>query len=405
MSLKVIFDVSVIAESYQSPTGLGRVTDELLKRLVQEEDLQLLYSLYPPQEKRIQNSDAEQYFKANSINVDPLNTRTRIPFLPLRKEKPIKKLYRKFGIYDYRIKDLPISTKPAIFHTPFYPIPKNIQERKDLKKVITIHDLIAILHPEVNSQKALLEEIIESGRKDSYFICVSENTRRDLLNYAPDISADRVFVSLLAADKQKFYVCKDEEKFWQMQVRYHLPKRYFLALSTLEPRKNIPHLIKCFVKLVTENKIEDLSLVLAGKKGWDYDEIFKEYENCEDLKSRIIFTGFISDHDLASVYSNAEAFFYLSLYEGFGLPPLEAIQCGVPTIASDNSSLPEVVGKAGILLNPKDGESLVSTMLQFYSDEELRKQYSEKALEQAAKFTWEKTIEEHKSIYKKIAST
>ncbi len=404
MSLKIIFDVSIIAESHQNPTGLARVADELLKRLSNSEDIILFYSLYPPIESRVQTKYVEKYVH-KLYKTEAANIRTRIPFLPFRKEKPIKRLYRKYGISDYRNIDLPILDEGQIFHTPFYPITKNIQEKSHLKKVITIHDLIPIILPEVNNQKMLLEEIIDSGRKDAYYICVSENTKKDLLNYAPDISPERVFVSLLAADQAKFYKCFDQQKFKLIQSQYQLPQRYFLSVSTLEPRKNIPHLIKCFVKLITENNIQDLSLVLVGRKGWDYDEIFKEYKNSDALKSRIIFTSFIPDEDLAAVYSNAEAFFYLSLYEGFGLPPLEAMQCGVPTIASDTSSLPEVVGKAGILLNPKDEVSLVSTMLQLYQDEELRKEYSRKSLEQAAKFSWDKTVEQYKSIYKKILTT
>ena len=144
---------------------------------------------------------------------------------------------------------------------------------------------------------------------------------------------------------------------------------------------------------------------MVGTKGWMYDEIFKEYENANELKSKIIITGRVPDEDLATIYSNAHSFYYMSLYEGFGLPPLEAMQCGIATVTSNTSSLPEVVGDAGIMLEPNDSESLCNTMWKLYSDESLRKEYCLKGIEQSKLFSWEKCAIEHINIYSKINNT
>ena len=154
--------------------------------------------------------------------------------------------------------------------------------------------------------------------------------------------------------------------------------------------------------MITEKKVDDLSLVLVGKKGWDFEKIFQEYENAKELKSRIIITGRIPDDDLACIYSNANSFYYMSFYEGFGLPPLEAMQCGLPSVVSNTSSLPEVVGDAGILLDPKDQLALTQNMWKLYSDENYRSEMSLKSIEQSKKFSWEATVQQHVDIYRQI---
>lgn len=141
-----------------------------------------------------------------------------------------------------------------------------------------------------------------------------------------------------------------------------------------------------------------------GAKGWDYDKIFNEYNNAQELKDKIIITGRVPDEDLASLYSHAHSFYYMSFYEGFGLPPLEAMQCGVATVTSNTSSLPEVVGDAGIMLSPDDDDALSQTMLNLYANENLRREYSEKGLKRSKLFSWKKSADELAVIYKKISN-
>lgn len=405
MKIKIVFEIGLIGDLHRSQAGLYRVADELLKRFSKNNELDLRYSLYAHSSSKTNTKDIEAILKEKGSILKGVNTRKRRTFLPFRKEKLFKFIYKKFGITDYKIVDKHELKEAQIYHSPYFPIPTNLKKYTALKKVITVHDLIPFLFPHLNSDKNLMEEIFESIGSDGFVICVSQNTKNDLLKLVPQINPAHVYVSLLAASVEKFFVCEDQEKLKKLQLNYNLPERYFLGLSTLEPRKNIDHVIKSFVKTITENNIEDLGLVLVGSKGWDYGNIFKAYENSEKLKSKIIFTGRIPDDELATIYSNAEAFFYMSFYEGFGLPVLEAMQCGVPVVVADNSSLPEVVGDSGILLDAKDEFGLSKTMLDLYQNEALRRELSEKSLKRAKNFSWEKTVDRHLTIYKHILNS
>ena len=144
-----------------------------------------------------------------------------------------------------------------------------------------------------------------------------------------------------------------------------------------------------------------LNLVLVGTKGWDFDRIFKEIEGAKELSGRIITTGFVPDGDLAPLYSAAMMFVYPSLYEGFGLPPLEAMQCGVPVVTSNTSSLPEVVGDAGIMVSPKDGEALSQAMLDLYRDGKKRTALSAQGLLRSKLFSWKKCADQTVEAYRR----
>lgn len=403
MEIKLIFDIEVLGHAYKdNQTGIFRVAYELFTRFVNNKKIELLYSNFNFNNDKKNNQKVEYFLSDHNFGIKNVNTCTRVKFLPLRKEKPIKKIYNSFGIYDYKISYTQEVINAQIYHSLYYPVQQSLENFPNLKKVVTVHDLIPILFPEYNANTKLLDSVVKSIGKDNYAICVSENTRKDLLNYAPYLDPNKVFVSRLAASPEIFYPSKDVERNLEIKRKYDLPDKYILSLSTLEPRKNIDHLIRVFVKALNQYNIEDLHLVLVGAKGWQYDKIFEEYENSKELKDKIIITGRIPDEELAPIYSNANAFYYMSLYEGFGLPPLEAMQCGVATVTSNNSSLPEVVGDAGIMLDAKDEEALAETIWKLYSDEEFRVNYAEKALARSKEFSWEKAVNEHIEIYSKI---
>jgi glycosyltransferase involved in cell wall biosynthesis len=151
---------------------------------------------------------------------------------------------------------------------------------------------------------------------------------------------------------------------------------------------------------VREQSLHELRLVLVGAKGWDYDRIFEVIESFDIPRSYIILTGYVADEDLAALYSGALAFIYLSLYEGFGLPPLEAMQCGVPVITSNTSSLPEVVGDAGIMVDPRDENAICQSIFDVYRDQSLRDQMSRRSIERAQLFSWDRTVHETIAAYK-----
>lgn len=290
-----------------------------------------------------------------------------------------------------------------IYHSPFQAIPPYIDEIKHLQTFLTVHDLIPILYPEwfpVIGQENFTNQAISSLTHSSWVQCVSQSTKNDLCNHLNHLDPDRVFVTYLAAS-DRFYPCPDADQFNSIRAKYGIPDApYILSLSTLEPRKNISHALRCFFQLIQQENIPDLNFVLAGGKGWKYDSIFSELSDNPKLKQRVILTGYIADEDLASLYTNALAFIYISLYEGFGLPPLEAMKCGTPVITSNTSSLPEVVGDAGIMVNPTDVDALCESMAAVYQRASFREQLSLKSIEQSKQFSWERCTQETISAYK-----
>ena len=146
---------------------------------------------------------------------------------------------------------------------------------------------------------------------------------------------------------------------------YHLPAKYILYVGTLERRKNLTTLVRAFAQARRMASLEH-TLVLVGQRGWLYEDVFRTVEEL-GLRDRVLFLGYVPDEDMATLYSHADLFAYLSLYEGFGLPPLEAMACGAPVLVSNVSSLPEVVGDAGVLVNPRDVPAIASELVRILS--------------------------------------
>lgn len=238
----------------------------------------------------------------------------------------------------------------------------------------------------------MIKNVIDSIDSETWVLSISQATKDDLCSYRKDIDPARVVVTPLAASEM-FYPNHDPEEQQRVRRKYNIPNgHYILSLSTLEPRKNIDHTIRCFAKLIQQEHIPDLSLVLVGTKGWNYDKIFDEVLSTPELKDHVIVTGYADDMDLSAIYSGALAFVYPSFYEGFGLPPLEAMQCGVPVITSNTSSLPEVIGDAGIMVSPTDADGLCHAMLTICRDDSLRQSLSAKALQRAGQFSWDSCL-------------
>lgn len=404
MPVRLMYDVSVIgaAMTYEtSKTGVYRVVIELLRELGKHEevDIQLSNTALPQflnTTKKFLKKEEYPYLLSNKL-------RYPLPHHVLGRGKRIlKKIYDILGIdSDSIIYDEELYANADVFHSPFYKIPDELKGYKNLSRCITIHDLIPILYSDIHHKKGEMEESLLSIG-DDYVICVSESTKNDLLNYDQSLNPDKIFVSYPAADQNTFYPCNNKDKFKKLKEKYGIPDNYILSLCTLEPRKNLARLIRCFHDFITENKIDDLSLVLVGSKGWQFDDIFHEINHSEKLRNKIIVTGYVPDNDLSTIYSNAQSFYYISLYEGFGLPPLEAMQCGVATVTSNRSSLPEVAGDAAILVDPTDEDQICDVMYKLYNQSELRKLYQRKGKLRATKFSWTKTAQEHVNIYREI---
>jgi glycosyltransferase involved in cell wall biosynthesis len=269
------------------------------------------------------------------------------------------------------------------------------------RTVVTVHDLSTLLFPQFHlcSTVELHEKKIRFVRQQAdVVIAVSENTRRDVIEHL-GVPPDRVHVVYEAADAQ-FHPIEDTGTVATVVHRYGLtPNNYVLTVGTLEPRKNQTRLVEAFHLLRQGRAVTNLKLVLAGRKGWLYDDLFRRVEEL-GLTKDVVFTGVVPDKDLPALMNGALMFVYPSLYEGFGLPVLEAMACGVPVITSNLSSLPEIAGNATLLVDPYDVEGLAETMRHLIENEAARATLCSKGLSQAARFSWEEAAKQTIRIYK-----
>jgi glycosyltransferase involved in cell wall biosynthesis len=285
-----------------------------------------------------------------------------------------------------------------IYFSPYHPIPNYIN-KKFTKRFITIYDLIPIKFPEFfeNKSRHLIHDVIDSIHKNDGVFCISESTKKDLLEYRLDLSSEKVLVTYLAAS-QLFYRVEDKSHIKSICDKYNIPNDYILSVCTLEPRKNIVSVIKAFSHLLSSISNRKIYLVLVGTKGWDFNSIFEQISTNPEIQNRVIVTGYVKDSDLAPLYSGAICFVYPSLYEGFGLPPLESMQCATPVITSNNSSLPEVVGNAGLLVEAKDFQAIANSLEKLIEDKPFRESLSEKSLLRAKEFSWDKCKQQMKDF-------
>jgi glycosyltransferase involved in cell wall biosynthesis len=175
----------------------------------------------------------------------------------------------------------------------------------------------------------------------------------------------------------------------EVRARYGIVGCYLLYVGTLQPRKNLDRVIEAFARLAGTPAFTDVKLVLAGKRGWLYDDLFAQVKRL-GLTGRVIFPGYVADEHLLALLSGAQAFVFPSLYEGFGIPVLEAGACGVPVITSNTSSLPEVAGDAALLVDPHDVDAIAEAMYRLVTDDALRAELARRGLENVKRFSWEK---------------
>lgn len=262
--------------------------------------------------------------------------------------------------------------------------------------VVTVHDLSFLFYP--HSFRSLRRSYLRvfarmSVRRARRVIAVSESTKHDLVKIY-GISPAKIDVVHNGVDASFQPLPADQVDAFRQQRG--LPDRFVLFVGTLEPRKNIVGLIEAYARLPKERP----PLVLVGGKGWFYDEIFCRVEALE-LTDEVHFAGFVPAEDLPLWYNAADLFVYPSMYEGFGLPPLEAMACGTAVITSTASSLPEVVGKAGQLVDPTDTDALATAMEQVLGDRDLQQQMRAAGLVQAGGFSWDKAARQTVDSYRR----
>jgi glycosyltransferase involved in cell wall biosynthesis len=281
-----------------------------------------------------------------------------------------------------------------VLHSPDF-IPPH---RPSCRSVITVHDLAFLLYPHFLTKESAryYGHIDQAVRWTDHIISVSESTKRDTIQHL-GVPEDKITVVYEAANPI-FQPVDREIAREHVRNRHGIDGPYILFVSTIEPRKNVPTLLRAVWQLMECYK-EDVRLVLAGGKGWLFEDAFAVVDELE-LNGRVHFVGRVPSEDLLYLYNAAEMLAHPAFYEGFGLPPLEAMACGLPAIVSNVASLPEVVGDAGLLIDPHDVDELTVAMWRVLNDDELRWEMRDKGLRQADFFSWERAARETMEIYR-----
>jgi glycosyltransferase involved in cell wall biosynthesis len=268
--------------------------------------------------------------------------------------------------------------------------------------VVTIHDLIPLILPAYHGSplvRLYTRLVAAAARKVKAIITVSQASKRDIMRYL-HIPPEQIYVTYEAAG-EAFQPVEDEAQLTAIRQKYALPERYLLYLGGFDQRKNLPTLLRAFALLANKQQTR---LVIAGQLPERNTPLFPDPRRLVgelEMEERVVFTGWVPEEDKPALYSGAMVFVFPSLYEGFGLPVVEAMACGTPVVVSNCSSLPEVVGEGGLLVEPTDVEALTEAMELLLSDDALRAELGQKALAQAAKFSWKQTALETLAVYQK----
>jgi glycosyltransferase involved in cell wall biosynthesis len=289
--------------------------------------------------------------------------------------------------------------KIDLLHSPHYTMPLS----SPVPTVVTYHDMIFFIHPEKHTlaKRYFFPWMMRhSSKKAEKIITVSENTRDDAIRHL-NIPPDKI-VAIHLGYQDIFRQINDQALLDNVRQQYKLPDQFIFYAGAFEPRKNIPLLLSVYERLVQQQP--DLFLVLTGGTGWDNEETLA-LMNSMHSKDQVIRLGHVPYTDLPSIYNLADVFVYPSLYEGFGLPPLEGMACGTPVITTNISSMPEVVGDAGLLVPPNDEAALLQAIQQVLDDPVLRQRLQIAGPKRAANFTWERTAQKTLTIYEEVLSS
>ncbi|MGD2165604.1 MAG: glycosyltransferase family 1 protein [Anaerolineae bacterium] len=267
---------------------------------------------------------------------------------------------------------------------------------RGIPTVLTVHDLIFRHLPE--HHKLLNRWYLNWAlplycRRATHIIAISECTREDLIE-AYELTPGKISVIGEAADPR--FKPQSADRVAAVRRRYGLPERYLLFVGTIEPRKNLTRLLHAFEVLRQEGLVD--GLVLVGKRGWLYDDFFAELER-SPARGAVILPGYVPDEDLPAVYAGARALAFPSLYEGFGLPVLEAMASGTPVTCSGTSSLPEVAGDAAITFDPTSEEGIVHALRRLLGDPDLQQELAQRGLRRAGQFSWDRVASHTEAVY------
>ena len=276
---------------------------------------------------------------------------------------------------------------------PFCPCPS----------VVSIHDLSFEHLPQTfnrRSRTQLRLTVRHSAKRAARILTLSEHTRQDLME-TYGIGAKRITAIPIAAPPH-FAPVEDNRELQRVRHIYGIDGDYFLSVGSIQPRKNLARLVRAYASLRgADTAVKLPKLVLVGKCAWLYDETLRALEE-SGVKEAVVLTGYVPDKDLPALYSGALCFVYPSYFEGFGLPPLEAMKCGTPVIVANRTSLPEVVGDAGLTVDPFDVDAIANAIKRLLHDSDLRRELSAKGQKRAAGFDWRETARKTLKVYEEV---
>lgn len=328
-----------------------------------------------------------------SADLSRLNFKCKInPFIP-------------YGVYKRIWRFLPFTynflfnSNADIYHFFNFIVPPRIKG----KVIVTVHDMVYKAYPETMSDKnfkLLDRELKRSLDRADKIVTVSEFSKMEISNLI-NIPSSKIDVVYNGVDEIYYNNDFDENQQEKIRTKYGLPPKYMLYLGTIEPRKNIGRIIEAYYNYVRETR-DDVYLVIAGKIGWKCDEVFQKIRDYR-LEKRIILTGYVEEDDKPLIYKMSSLFIFPSLYEGFGMPVLEAMAAGVPVITSKTSALPEVAGDAAMPVDPLDVGQIAEYIKIVFRDDALRNDMIKRGIRQSMKFSWEKSAEKLLSIYEEVS--
>ena len=397
--LKLIYDVSIVVNTTNASwarSGVYFSALNLLKELAKRDDIELV--LYC---KTDDKSKASKFLK----NLLKKDFECIFEFTPSRLITALKRAIEKLPPFlskpFYKANDLrkflknkkpktsqqKTSQQNICYLSAAYDLPARFKQDESIIKYAIAYDVMPLIFPQY------YKDSVEGWRQtfkifDNYF-SISNHTKKDYLKHLPHLKEQNITTALLACDES--FKPASNEQIKAARQKYKIHSKYIFSLCTLEPRKNLIRTVKTFIDFIKKHNIDDLVFVLGGGH-WDVfiKELEKSIDDLGAYKNKILKIGYVDDADLPALYSGAEFFVYTSQYEGFGLPPLEAMSCKSAVITSDNSSLPEVVGEAGIMIPYDSDEAHIRAYEKYYFDENFKKENAKKGLERSKLFSWEK---------------
>jgi glycosyltransferase involved in cell wall biosynthesis len=319
------------------------------------------------------------------------------PYLPpqsfVHVETDISTRWKRISYEHLRMNRHFVAQQVQILHCPAYILP---WRWKGLS-VVTVHDTIALDYPEYcppGNSSYFRIAMPRSIRRASRIIAVSHTVKRDILRHF-SISPEKIEVIYHGIDAM-FSKGVKEEKLNEVRRKYHLPEKFILFVGNIEPKKNIPRLTDAYLDVVRQSRIPH-SLVIAGRYAWKYRDVQQKIVGCKDRQ--IHCPGYVAPSDLPAVYALADLFVFPSLYEGFGLPPLEAMACGTPAIVSDSGALPEITGGHALQVDPRSTESIGRAIYDMLHDPSLQNRFIEPGRRHVRRFQWETAWRKTSNLY------